>query len=84
MNSPPGGAPGPSYKPFNPARAEAIPTKLLAAIKEMEEATPEPENWRDDFEESYDGYCKLLRKRFEPRPVDTWRKKIACPEYWAV
>lgn len=83
MNSPPEGAPGPFHKPFNPAKAEAITTKLLAVLKEMEEATPEPENWRDDFEESHDGYCKLLRKRFEPPLVDTWRKKIAYPEYWA-
>jgi len=44
MISSPGGAPGSSYKSFNPARAEAVTTKLLAAIKEMEEATPEPEN----------------------------------------
>jgi hypothetical protein len=83
MNSPAGGAGGPSYLPFIPSLAEAITTELLAAIKEMEEATPEPENRWADFEESYDGYCKLLRKRFEPRLVDTWRKKIAYPEYWA-
>lgn len=83
MNSPPEGAPGPFHKPFNPAKAEAITTKLLAVIKEMEEATPEPENWHDDRDELYDGDCKLLRRRFEPHLVDTWRKKIAYPEYWA-
>lgn len=82
MNSPASGAGGPSHLPFFPCIAEDITTRLLAAIKEMEEATPEPENWRDDLEESYDGYCKLLRKRFEPRLVDTWRNKISYPEYW--
>lgn len=83
MNSPAGGAGGPSHLPFFPCIAEDIPTRLLTAIKEMEEATPEPENWRDDLDRLHDGDCKLLRETFEPRLVDQWRKKIAYPEYWA-
>lgn len=55
---------------------------LEEAVKEREEATPEPKFHNDEFEENHQYSCELLHSHFHPRQLERYRSRVNEPEYW--
>ncbi|KID74394.1 uncharacterized protein G6M90_00g083680 [Metarhizium brunneum] len=63
---------------------EDLCQRLDAAIRQQQEATPEPSSDHESLEEDHRWQCTILHEHFGSSDIDKMRNAIWQPDYWKI